>query len=91
MDDRLTGTARAQVEARLLDLSQGGALLQLATALEVGTINDFTLPLDSGSVWVQGEVKRCTPFEGGFQVGVEFVGMDPHDQRRLREYLDRSR
>lgn len=88
-DEEVRGTARAQVEARVLDLSVGGALLHLATPLEVGTISDFSLPLDGESVWVQAEVKRCVPAEAGWQVGLEFVGMHPQDQRRLREYLDR--
>jgi hypothetical protein len=89
LDKNVTGTARAQVEARVLDLSLGGALLHLAAPLEVGSINDFCLPLDGAPVWVQAEVKRCAPAAGGFEVGVEFVGMHPQDQRRLREYLDR--
>jgi c-di-GMP-binding flagellar brake protein YcgR len=91
VERKLTGTARAQVEARVLDLSLGGALLHVATALEVGTISDFAVPLDGGSMWVQAEVKRCTAAGGGYEIGLEFVGMHPQDQRRLREYLDRSR
>lgn len=87
---RPTGTARAQVEARLLDLSVGGALLHLGTALDVGSINDFAFNLDGDTVWVQGEVKRCRPGDrGGFQVGVEFVGVAPHDRKRLEDYLGR--
>lgn len=91
VDRKLTGTARAQVEARVLDLSLGGALLQVATAFEVGTISDFAVPLEGGSIWVQAEVKRCTPAAGGYEIGLEFVGMHPQDQRRLREYLARTR
>jgi hypothetical protein len=87
----LTGTARAQVEARVLDLSLGGALLQVAAAFEVGAISDFALPLDGGTVWVQAEVKRCTPVEGGYEIGLEFVGMHPQDQRRLADSLARTR
>jgi c-di-GMP-binding flagellar brake protein YcgR len=90
--DPVTGTARAQVPARLIDLSLGGALLDLATSLEVGAIHDFSLQLDEQTVWVQGEVKRCYPVRSGsFQVGIEFLGIDPHDQQRLREYLDQRR
>jgi len=91
VDRKLTGTARAQVEARVLDLSLGGALLHVATAFEVGMISDFAVPLEGGSMWVQAEVKRCTPAGGGYEIGLEFVGMHPQDQRRLREYLDRPR
>jgi c-di-GMP-binding flagellar brake protein YcgR len=88
----VTGTARAQVPARLLDLSVGGALLDLATSLEVGAVHDFALQLDGEVVWVQAEVRRCQQVrQEGFQVGVEFIGIHPHDQRRLRTYVDQRR
>ena len=88
--DSVSGTARAQVPARLIDLSLGGALLDLKTALDVGAIHDFALQLDSDVVWVQGEVKRCRQVRNeGFEVGIEFLGIDPHDQSRLQAYLKR--
>jgi c-di-GMP-binding flagellar brake protein YcgR len=88
--DSVSGTARAQVPARLIDLSLGGALLDLKTALDVGAIHDFTLQLDGDVVWVQGEVKRCRQVRNeGFEVGIEFLGIDPHDQSRLQSYLKR--
>ena len=87
-EDPVTGTARAQVPARLLDLSLGGALLHLATALEVGAIHDFALQLEGDNLWVQAEVRRCAPSaSGGYQVGVQFIGIHPHDERRLQQYV----
>jgi c-di-GMP-binding flagellar brake protein YcgR len=84
----IKGTARAQLDARLLDLSQGGVLLHLGVALEVGGIYDFALQLDGETVWTQGEVLRSRPSErGGFQVAVEFVGIAPHHRRQLEQYL----
>jgi c-di-GMP-binding flagellar brake protein YcgR len=91
LSENITGTLRAQVEARVVDLSLGGALVHLAAALEVGSITDFCVPLDGGGVWVQAEVKRCQPREDGYEVGLEFVGVHPQDERRLREYIARSR
>ena len=90
-NESMTGTARVQVEAHVIDLSVGGALLRLAAPLEVGVITDFCVPLDTGAVWVQGEVKRCTPTAGGYEVGLQFVGVHPQDERRLRECLARPR
>jgi c-di-GMP-binding flagellar brake protein YcgR len=85
---RLRGTARAEVPGRLLDLSLGGALLHLQAGLVKGEIHDFALDLDGETVWVQGEVRRCDPApRGGYEVGMEFVGIDPRDQRRLESYL----
>ena len=58
MKGEIKGTARGQVEARLLDLSLGGALLHLSAALPESGIHDFVLNLDGETVWVQGEVLR---------------------------------
>jgi c-di-GMP-binding flagellar brake protein YcgR len=92
MSEELTGTARAQVPARLLDLSMGGALLDLATALEVGAIHDFSLQLEGEVLWVQGEVRRCRQVRGeNFEVGIQFIGIHPHDETRLRAYLNLRR
>jgi hypothetical protein len=86
----LRGTARAQVPATLIDLSVGGALLALALPLEPGAIHDFALTIDGATVWVQAEVRRSTPAAGGgHQVAVEFVGIDPGDQKLLQAYLER--
>jgi c-di-GMP-binding flagellar brake protein YcgR len=83
------GHARAQVAARLLDLSAGGALLAQPVPLEVGAIHDFALELPDEPIWVQAEVRHCGPAAGGgWHVGIEFLGIDPRDEERLRAYLD---
>ena len=87
------GTLRAQVEARLLDLSLGGALFLIAATLEVGAVHAFALDLDGRTVWVQAEVRHCrpSPDRSGHQVGVQFVGIDPQDETLLRAYLESGR
>lgn len=86
------GTIRAQLSARFLDLSVAGAMLHLEAPLAVGAIHDFQLDLAGKAVWVQAEVRRCLPAERGpgFLVGVEFVGVDPHDLEVVRQYLRRA-
>jgi hypothetical protein len=93
MIGELRGTARGQIASRLLDLSEGGALLHLSMPLEIGAIHDFTLQIEGRTVWVQGEVKRCARAESGpgHHVGVEFIGIDPGDQRLLQGYLSARR
>jgi c-di-GMP-binding flagellar brake protein YcgR len=93
MISEIRGTARGQVPARLLDLSVGGALLHLSMPLEIGAIHDFALQIDGHTVWVQGEVKRSAPAATGrgHQLGIEFIGIDPGDQRLLHAYVSRSR
>lgn len=90
MSDPVRGTARAQVPAHLIDLSLGGALLRLAASLEVGAIHDFVLQIDRESLWVQGEVKRCRARPDGYEAGIEFIGIEPHDRERLKKYLSRQ-
>ena len=92
MISEIRGTARGQIPARLLDLSAGGALLHLSMPLEIGAIHDFALQIDGQTVWVQGEVKRCAPAAGtGHQLGIEFIGIDPGDERLLKGYLSSRR
>jgi c-di-GMP-binding flagellar brake protein YcgR len=93
MMSELRGTARGQIPSRLLDLSEGGALLHLSMPLQIGAIHDFSMQIDGHTVWVQGEVKRCAPAASGsgHQLGVQFIGIDPGDQRLLQSYLTRSR
>jgi hypothetical protein len=81
------GTLRGQVPLRCLDLSAGGALLVMSAPLEVGAIHDFALEVEGDTLWVQGEVRHCHPSGPSFQVGVQFLGIDPQDERRLRAYL----
>ena len=89
MSSDIRGTARGQIPARLIDLSVGGALLHLSMPLEIGAIHDFALQIEGHTVWVQGEVKRseAAATGSGHQIGVEFIGIDPSDQRRLQSYL----
>jgi c-di-GMP-binding flagellar brake protein YcgR len=84
------GHARGEVVARVLDLSRGGALLAVNTAFEVGAIHDFALQLGGQTVWVQAEVRRASqaPRGGGYEIGIEFLGIDPHDERLLRAYVE---
>ncbi len=91
MNVDLRGTARAQVPARLIDMSVGGARLALSVGLEVGAIHDFALEIEGHTVWVQGEVRRSEPAAegGGHHVAIEFIGIDPADQRLLQQYLAR--
>ncbi len=91
-DDRTRGSARGEVPARILDLSLGGALLVVDTSVEVGAIHDFALALGGETVWVQAEVRRAVPAPrgGGYEIGIEFIGIDPRHEKLLRDYVERG-
>jgi c-di-GMP-binding flagellar brake protein YcgR len=94
VSDETRGTARAEVSVRFLDLSVGGALLILPAPLVGGAIHDFALELGGGErIWVQAEIRHVRPADRGpgYQVGVQFVGVDPRDEKALREYVDARR
>ena len=84
------GQARGQVEARIIDLSKGGARLELPAALEVGTLHSFALRVGGETVLVHAKVRRCGPGRTSkdFEVAVEFVGLAPQDAARLSRYLE---
>lgn len=90
--DSAHGSVRGEVVARILDLSLGGALLVVDTQLDLGAIHDFALQLSGDTVWVQGEVRRSVraPRGEGYEIGIEFLGIDPQDERVLRAYVERQ-
>lgn len=89
--DGAVGTVRGQVGTRLLDLSESGALLQVPTPLEIGIVYDLAIDIGGETVWVQADVRRTKLVDGVHQIGVEFVGVDPHDLEKLRELVQRLR
>jgi c-di-GMP-binding flagellar brake protein YcgR len=86
----ITGTARGSVAARLLDLSLGGALIALPVPLRPDGVQDLQLEIGGDPFHVRAEVRHCQPIGGEYHVGVEFVDIDPRDERRLRDFI-RSR
>ncbi|HEX6739748.1 MAG TPA: PilZ domain-containing protein [Vicinamibacteria bacterium] len=87
-DPAVKGQARGQIEARIIDLSKGGARLALPAPLDVGSLHSFSLRVGGETVLVHAKVRRCGPADGGHEVAVEFVGMAPQDAARLNRYLE---
>jgi c-di-GMP-binding flagellar brake protein YcgR len=79
--------------SRLLDVSASGARLRAFWALEVGSVHDFAFDLLGETIRVRARVKHCLPEERGpaYQVGVQFVNVEPASAQRLAEFARRRR
>ena len=88
-DPNPTGQLRGQVEALIIDLSEGGARVEMPAALEVGGLHQFALRVGGETILVQAKVRRCQPRGPAFEVALEFVAVAPPDAARLGRYLGR--
>lgn len=80
--------AREQTLGRTLDLSPGGLRVELDRDLPPGTRVQVDLALREALVTGQAEVKSVAPArEGGYRLGLEFVGLDDACARRIDEFL----
>jgi c-di-GMP-binding flagellar brake protein YcgR len=85
----LTMKAPTDVPSRLLDLSLGGARVAQPAPLPIGSVGEFALELGGEILRVRAEVRHCSPAEDGrgYQAGIRFVGVEPQDERKLRDYV----
>ena len=82
---------------RTIDVSEGGALLQLSELMEIGQILRIKLFMISGpdiaSVEALAQVQVVWQDiyqgkEGDYRVGVKFVKISPQDVKQLRKFLN---
>ena len=85
----LSGARYDVVPAKLVDLSLGGAQVDLATALEPGESVRVSFDFFDGEPgWVvEGQVRWRDPTAAGFTYGVAFVDVAPDHERQLRRLL----
>ena len=83
----------SEEKTRLLDVSPSGARLRETQAREVGSVDDFSFDLAGERVSVRAKVRHCLPEERGpgYQVGVQFLDVEPRARERIREYSRRRR
>lgn len=80
--------AREQSLGRTLDLSRGGLRVELDRDLPPGTRVQVDLALREALVSAQAEVRSVTPArEGGYRLGLEFVGLDDACGQRIDDFL----
>jgi DNA-binding response OmpR family regulator len=85
----LSGARFDVAPAKLVDLSLGGAQVDLDATLEPGERMKVSFDFFDGEPgWVvEGQVRWRDPAAGGFTYGVAFVDVAPEHQRQLRRLL----
>jgi len=97
----LRAKVKASVPVRIVDISTGGAQIELATALRPHVSCELRLLLDKNEVIIHSTVRRCRAWGFGFddadrkvllyRAGVEFESMPaPLIDRLKAEYLERA-
>lgn len=81
----------------VVDLSLTGCLVRCATLLDPGAILDFEMALDDGPLAAKVRVADASVDGGtggdrlGCLAGLEFLGLAPRADARLRRFLDEER
>jgi hypothetical protein len=76
-----------RVRWRFADISAGGMFIDVYEPLPPGTVFRLRFSLEPPPIAATAQVHYAQPRIG---MGVEFVELDPHDRRRIREIVDRS-
>ena len=73
------------------DVSAGGFRVIMREMLPVGSrlrVEIHVPPLNR-SIQIEGRVVRCLPTQGGFDLGIQFLKIDPPDRTQLNEAIER--
>jgi hypothetical protein len=78
---------------RLVEMSAGGAQVELEHALAIDSLHDFRLHLGTQVVVVKGRIAHCRlheiePDRVVYRAGVEFVGPAPHAFEAIERHLE---
>ena len=77
---------------RVLDISLGGAKIETAFALQLGSLHDFRLSLGGRSVVVKGRIAYCqigelTDTAALYRIGVGFVEVADHAAHVIADFV----
>lgn len=81
------GLLAREFEARMVNYSASGCLLETNTRIEVGTVGTLRLVIDGRELTEDVQVVRCQPIEGAgsmHQVGVRFLWTAMSENSTLR-------
>jgi c-di-GMP-binding flagellar brake protein YcgR len=82
---------KSSISARIVDISQGGVLLELGTSLRPASTCDITVPTVDGELRLKAIVRRCRalsiPTDEGlrmvFRAGLEFSEIGEHERAAI--------
>ena len=77
----------ASMKARLLNVSESGALLSTPTACLQDERYSIGFALPEGPLVARVTVVRCRPVPGGFEAGVEFDGLPGEHQQMIGRFV----
>jgi hypothetical protein len=91
---RLAGEVSVPAPTLVRNISRGGAQLECAFPLLLGSAHELRLHLGDASVVVRARVVRCEIADIGrdlvrYVAGVEFVELPPHADAAIAAYLER--
>ena len=91
---RLAGEVSVPAPTLIRDISRGGAQIECAFPLILGSAHELRLHLGDASVVVKARVVRCEIADIGrdlvrYVAGVEFVELPPHADAAIAAYLER--
>lgn len=89
----LSGEVTILQPMRVLEVSMGGAQLELGVPLTIDSLHDFRLGLAEHAVIVKGRVVHCRiseiePDRVVYRAGIEFVEPSHHASEAIRAYID---
>lgn len=75
--------------ARTLEISQSGALLEMAQPYPLHTVFQLDIALGRDLLPVRAEVRNLQAADDGtYRVGIRFAKLDPDDMERLTRHLE---
>jgi c-di-GMP-binding flagellar brake protein YcgR len=93
---RILGTLQGDVTivqpVRIIDISAGGASVEIERALALESLHDFRLNLGERSAIVKARVAYCRisdiwPDHVMYRAGLEFVEVSPHARDAIATYI----
>ena len=94
LDGRTAGRVTVLADFRVVSISEGGALLEMAAPLAKESVCDLNLALSHLSVDVKGHVVNVqAPSDPAspYRVAVEFLNVEALDRGLLLSFLERER